>query len=144
MIIYYIILIFLIYIKLNNTYIHDENYIFYKVQNDNSKYKSVKILSFLRNYGINLLKLINKNNKIYIKNKENINDILKKLNYIYINEKNSYDNESSYTVNKREIYLCLKNKKNEFYDLNDIIYVFIHELSHLICQKLVTLQNFMK
>ena len=70
MIIYCIILIFFIYIKLSNTYIHDENYIFYKVQNNNSKYKSVKILSFLRNYAINLLKLINKNNKIYLKIKK--------------------------------------------------------------------------
>lgn len=40
----------------------------------------------------------------------------------------------SYTLNKNSIYLCLKDENGEYYPLNMLVYVFIHELAHF-CNK---------
>lgn len=41
-----------------------------------------------------------------------------------------YKSNKSYTINKKKIYLCLTDKNNEYYPLNQLVYVFIHELAH--------------
>ena len=45
---------------------------------------------------------------------------------------------TSYSVNKgEEIVFCLRNKKtNDFYNINMIMYVAIHELAHLACPEI--------
>jgi hypothetical protein len=42
---------------------------------------------------------------------------------------------TSYTVNKGEkIYFCLRSKVlNEIHDMNTLLYVVIHEMSHIAC-----------
>lgn len=37
---------------------------------------------------------------------------------------------TSYTVNKRDIYICLKHK-GDYYDINTLVYVLLHELAHM-------------
>jgi hypothetical protein len=44
--------------------------------------------------------------------------------------------EKSYTINKQDVYLCLKDEKDEYYDFNFLIYVQIHECAHLICPEI--------
>ena len=39
----------------------------------------------------------------------------------------------SFTVNKQDTYICLKNKQGEYYPRNHLTYVAIHELAHAIC-----------
>ena len=39
---------------------------------------------------------------------------------------------SSYTEDKSIIYLCLRDEKGQFYPVNTLIYVALHEISHLI------------
>ena len=41
-----------------------------------------------------------------------------------------YKGKKSYTINKKKIYLCLKDEKNEYYSTNMLIYVLLHEFSH--------------
>lgn len=41
----------------------------------------------------------------------------------------------SYTDNKKHIYLCLKNKNNEYYERHMLLYVALHELAHVIDDK---------
>lgn len=42
------------------------------------------------------------------------------------------EGDSAYTENKAMITLCLKDPKNgEFYDMNTIMYVALHELAHM-------------
>lgn len=41
-----------------------------------------------------------------------------------------YKSNKSYTVNKDSIYLCLKDENNNYYPLNHLIYVTLHELAH--------------
>ena len=43
------------------------------------------------------------------------------------------EGDSAYTENKAVITLCLKNPENGlYYDMNTIMYVAIHELSHMV------------
>jgi hypothetical protein len=46
-----------------------------------------------------------------------------------------YEDNKSYTINKRKIYLCLRDQKNDYYSLNMLTYVSIHELAHVICDE---------
>jgi hypothetical protein len=47
-----------------------------------------------------------------------------------------FEGKKSYTINKKRIYLCLKNKNQEYYDQNMLMYVAIHELSHVLCDEI--------
>ena len=38
--------------------------------------------------------------------------------------------EKSFTINKTKIFICLKDKKDEYYNNNMLMYVLLHEISH--------------
>ena len=42
----------------------------------------------------------------------------------------------SYTLNKEDIYLCLKDENDKYYEDNMLIYVLLHEISHSICDEI--------
>jgi hypothetical protein len=41
-----------------------------------------------------------------------------------------YKGDQSYTINKKKIFLCLKDKNGDYYNTNMLIYVLLHEFSH--------------
>lgn len=41
-----------------------------------------------------------------------------------------YSSNKSYTINKKKIYLCCRDKDGTPYEYNFLIYVALHELSH--------------
>lgn len=41
-----------------------------------------------------------------------------------------YRGKKSYTINKERIYLCLYDKNGDYYPINLLVYVLIHEFSH--------------
>lgn len=44
-----------------------------------------------------------------------------------------FKGDKSYTINKKNVYICLKDKKtDEYYNTNMLVYVTLHELSHVI------------
>ena len=43
------------------------------------------------------------------------------------------DPEASYTLDKEDIYLCLRDETGKLYDDNTLIYVIIHECAHALC-----------
>jgi hypothetical protein len=45
------------------------------------------------------------------------------------------DGIKSYTINKENIYLCLKDENNKYYENNMLVYVLLHEISHTICDE---------
>jgi hypothetical protein len=47
-----------------------------------------------------------------------------------------YKGNKSYTINKEKVYICLKDKKEEYYDKNMLIYVCLHEVAHAICDEI--------
>lgn len=47
-----------------------------------------------------------------------------------------YKGDKSYTINKEKIFLCLKDKNtNEYYTLNMLVYVTLHEMAHMLNTK---------
>lgn len=43
--------------------------------------------------------------------------------------------DKSYTINKKYVHLCLKDKNGEYYHKNMLKYVAIHELAHVKCKE---------
>jgi hypothetical protein len=41
-----------------------------------------------------------------------------------------YKGEKSYTINKEKTFMCLYDEKGEYYDLNTILHVLLHEYAH--------------
>lgn len=53
-----------------------------------------------------------------------------------------YEGNKSYTINKKKIHLCLRDAKGQYYDMNMLIYVAIHELAHVICDEIGHTEKF--
>lgn len=52
------------------------------------------------------------------------------------------EGDKSYTINKQKIYLCLKDAKGNYYNMNMLIYVTLHELAHVRCDEVGHTQKF--
>lgn len=50
--------------------------------------------------------------------------------------------EKSYTINKKHIYICLKNEYDEYYDYYTLLYVTIHEIAHTLCDSVGHTEEF--
>lgn len=46
-----------------------------------------------------------------------------------------YKGDKSYTINKQKIFLCLRDEKKEYYPLNMMVYVCLHEVAHILNDK---------
>ena len=46
-----------------------------------------------------------------------------------------FEDNKSYTINKKRVYLCLKDSNNHYYPMNMLMYVAIHELAHVLCNE---------
>lgn len=47
-----------------------------------------------------------------------------------------YVGSKSYTINKSRIYMCLKDDNGQYYDDNSLMFVLLHEMSHVICKSI--------
>lgn len=135
-----------ILVKLINTSSPFINYNNYQILKDyNHKDTAVELLSNIDQYMIKLLYSFNTKYKniddlnICDKQKELLKTIKYKLNKTYKsnslqeNFPTTIGKDVSYNVNKGDIIsICLRNYNNpdEFHDLNDLIFVTIHELAH--------------
>lgn len=64
-------------------------------------------------------------------------DIRKTLESVFpdINSVILLKGRKSYTINKKRIHICLKDKEGQYYDKNMLIYVTLHELAHVRCNE---------
>ena len=53
-----------------------------------------------------------------------------------------YESNKSYTINKKIIYICIKNENNQYYNFNMLMYVAIHELAHVLCDEVGHTEKF--
>lgn len=44
--------------------------------------------------------------------------------------------DKSFTINKKHIYLCLKDEKGNYYDDNSLMHVLLHEYAHVLCDEI--------
>lgn len=149
MIYIFIILIFVIVFNCYTNFVENKDIniikgsdgIEYYVRNNNDKDKAVDILCEIRQKIKKLINFIEENNsndeeyKIY---KENINLIKNKIDDVKFKETPKSSNYTSYSVNKgEELFLCIRSKKtNEIHDINDLLYVAIHEIAHIGCPEI--------
>jgi len=47
-----------------------------------------------------------------------------------------------YTINKQKVYLCLYDERNEYYPMNMLMYVALHELAHCLCKEIGHTESF--
>lgn len=76
------------------------------------------------------------NNELFIKQ---YNDtILEKFDFIIFRESTSDSKFTSYSINKgEEIVFCLRSKENnKIHDVNELMYVAIHEIAHVGCPEI--------
>ena len=144
MLIFIIILILIIYVIYywynydNMTFIKssiDNKY--YMVRNLPDKMIAVNMLATLRNNIIKLKQELERGKQgEYAEYKQYIEQLSDRINDVTISENNNKDNTTAYSVNKgEELVLCLRSKKdvNKFHDLNTLMYVILHEISHIAC-----------
>lgn len=53
-----------------------------------------------------------------------------------------YKGDKSYTINKRNVYLCLTDEKGEYYSMNTLVYVALHEIAHVLCESIGHTEEF--
>jgi len=73
-----------------------------------------------------------------IDNYKYIKMIQKKLPYSVIKESSAKSEYTSYSINKgEELVFCLRSKQtNELHDINEIMYVAVHEIAHIGCPEI--------
>jgi len=47
-----------------------------------------------------------------------------------------FKGNKSYTINKKTVYLCLEDQNGNYYNLNILVYVLLHEISHVLCKSI--------
>jgi hypothetical protein len=55
-----------------------------------------------------------------------------------------YVGDKSYTINKRKVFICLKDERGRYYSRNMLCYVILHEYAHMICTELGHTDKFRK
>jgi len=45
------------------------------------------------------------------------------------------EGSKSFTINKKDVFLCLRDKDGKYYDVNSLMYVALHEMAHVICDE---------
>ena len=112
----------------------------YMVYNDEKKHDSVELLAELVNRLYKIRNILYERREQYPEFKEYI-----ELLYINLNPKRTqiYENDinskyTSYSVNKgEEIVFCLRSKKTkQLHTIDMMMYVALHEISHLACPEI--------
>lgn len=70
------------------------------------------------------------NKKIYKGNLEKLN------NGNIMDSIGLYKGNKSYTINKEKIFLCLFDEQNKYYNTQFLMYVLLHEISHVLCDEI--------
>jgi hypothetical protein len=63
-----------------------------------------------------------------------LKEILKPVHPIF-NKLKLYRGDKSYTINKEKTFLCLYDENGDYYPINMLIYVLLHEVAHSINTK---------
>lgn len=53
-----------------------------------------------------------------------------------------YVGDKSYTINKKRVYICLKDEKGRYYSRNMLCYVILHEYAHMLCDEIGHTEKF--
>lgn len=105
---------------------------FYLVRNTFNKLQSANTLALINS---RIKKLLNILNNYNYKNDINVKLLISRYNPSNLMENITLDN-TTYTINKgSEVSVCLatRDKNENVYDINKLMFVIIHELAHIGC-----------
>lgn len=107
----------------------------YLVRELPDKQDAADILATVRRNLISLADYMDKNKDKWPNEKGYIEALKNKIDTVVINESTEDNEYTSYSVNKGEqIVFCLRSKNtSKLHDINTIMYVAIHEVSHIAC-----------
>ena len=117
----------------------------YLVRNLPDKDKAAKLLALIRNSLIKFINNLYNDIKNNIKNDQTSKELYKYIKTIknklpdsIIKESSANSEYTSYSINKgEELVFCLRSKQtNELHNLNDLMYVAIHEIAHIGCPEI--------
>jgi hypothetical protein len=60
-----------------------------------------------------------------------LKEVLKPVHPI-IDRLKLYKGDKSYTINKEKVFICLRDEDGEYYPLNMLVYVTLHEIAHVL------------
>lgn len=142
-IIIFIILFVVIYILIYKYNIHDMTYVTsnidhftYLVRDLPDKQHAANILATLKHNILSITDYLYKNIEQYKENKSYINQLHNNIKNTIITEGNDNGVYTSYSVNKGEqLVFCIRSRMNngELHDVNLLMYVVLHEMSHIAC-----------
>lgn len=115
----------------------------YLVRNLDDKDKAADMLSKMKTRLKNLVDYVDQNCEINNSERSKFikpyNKIIKnKFNFILFRESTDSSKFTSYSINKgEEIVFCLRSMPdNELHDINELMYVAIHEIAHVGCPEI--------
>ena len=116
-------------------YVKSKNNIEYLVQNVDDKEIAVTMLDDIRSRIFRIRDYLAQNKNKYPAFASYIEQFCDRIDGVILLENPPDGEYTSYTLNKgEEIALCLRSKKtNKLHDINLIMYVVLHELSHVAC-----------
>jgi hypothetical protein len=53
-----------------------------------------------------------------------------------------YEGNKSYTINKKKVFVCLKDEHGRYYNRNMLCYVVLHEYAHMLCKSIGHTEEF--
>lgn len=65
-----------------------------------------------------------------------VDDVVKRLKF--------FKGRKSYTINKKNVYLCKNDENGMLYGKNQLVLVLIHEISHALCSEIGHTPSFYK
>ena len=112
----------------------------YLVRDLNDKKESANLLAKLMTNLKNLVTKLkiqseNTNDQELLKYKTNIESIYNKIDTVKVRENEGENDLTSYSVNKgEELVFCVRSKiNNHIHDINELMYVAVHEIAHIGC-----------
>jgi len=109
---------------------------YYLVRDLPDKQKAANLLSRLKENMDKLITYLTENKSKYPDYAKYIDQLIERIKNVVINESSEDSVYTSYSVNKGEqIVFCLRSKYdlNKMHDINLIMYVALHEMSHVAC-----------
>lgn len=115
----------------------DLDHEYYRVRDEDDKQEAANVLAKIK-YTINALTdhLYNNRNSKYLDYKPYIVQLHQKIRNVVIIESSNDSMYTSYSINKGEqIVFCIRSKKDgrPIHDFNLLMYVVLHEMSHVAC-----------
>jgi hypothetical protein len=109
---------------------------YYLVRDVEDSHKASNMLAKIKSNIFSLVKYVKKNRSKYQKMSKYIDLLDKGIENVIIRESSPHSKYTSYCVNKgEEIVFCLRARddKGNLHDMNLIMYIVIHEISHVAC-----------